>query len=50
MLKRKYKQECDITCLITFGGDHVALDIPDNGVQTDSGWEITPVAKARVSI
>ena len=36
-------------CLITFGGDHVALDIPDNGVQTDSGWEIAPLHKAHVS-
>ena len=48
-MKRKYQQECDITSPITFAGDHIALDIPDIGVQTDNGWEIVPVHKAHVS-
>ena len=49
MVKRRYKQEYDIAHEITFGGDHVALDIPDDGVKTDNGWEIVPVHKAYVS-
>ena len=49
MVKRKYKQEYDIAPAITFDGDHVALDIPDDGTQTDTGWEIVPVHMAHVS-
>ena len=48
-VKRKYQQECDIALPITFGEDHIALDIPDDGTLTDSGWEIVPLHKARVS-
>ena len=33
---------------ITFGDDHVALDIAEDGVQTESGWEIKPLHQARV--
>ena len=36
-VKRKYQQEYDIAPPISFGGDHVALDIPDDGAQTDNG-------------
>ena len=49
MVKRKYQQEYDIAPPITFGGDQVALDIPDDGKKTDSGWEIKPLHKACVS-
>ena len=49
VVKRKYQQEYDIAPPITFGGDQVALDIPDDGVQIDSGWEIKPLHKACVS-
>lgn len=49
MVKRKYKQEYDIAPEITFGGDHIALDIPDDGVKMDNGWEIVPAHKAYVS-
>ena len=45
----KYQQEYDIAPPITFDGDHIALDIPDGGVQTDNGWKIVPVHKAYVS-
>ena len=48
-MKRKYKQEYDIAPEITFNGDRVALDIPDDGTQTENGWEIVPVHKANVS-
>ena len=41
--KRKYQQEYDIAPSITFDGDRIALDIPDDGVQTDNGWKILPV-------
>jgi len=37
VVKRKYQQEYDIAPPITFAGDYVALDIPDDGTQTDSG-------------
>ena len=47
--RKKFQQEYDIALPITFDGDHIALDIPDVGVQTDNGWEIVPVHKARVS-
>ena len=49
MAKKKYQQEYDIAPAITFDGDHIALDIPDDGIQTDNGWEIVPVYKAHVS-
>ena len=49
MVKRKYNQEYDIAPPITFGGDHVALAIPDDGTRTESGWEIKPLHKACVS-
>ena len=49
MVKRKYQQEYDIAPEITFGSDHIALDIPDDGAKTDNGWEIVPVHKAHVS-
>ena len=48
-VRKKYQQEYDIAPPITFGGDHVALDIPDDGAQTDSGWEIRPNYKPQVS-
>ena len=40
VVKRKYKTEYDIAPPITFAGDHVALDIPDDDTRTDSRWEI----------
>ena len=49
MVKRKYHQEYDIAPPITFGGEHVALEIPDDGIHTDNGWDIVPLQKARVS-
>ena len=49
VVKKRYNQEYDIAPPITFGDDHVALDIPDDGVRTDSGWEIKPLHNARVS-
>ena len=49
VVKRKYQQEYDIAPPITFAGDHVALDIPDDGTQTNNGWEIVPLHKADVS-
>ena len=49
VVKRKYQQEYDIAPPITFAGDNVSLDIPDDGTQTDNGWEIVPLQKARVS-
>ena len=47
--RREYQQEYDIATPITFGGDRIALDIPDGGVRTDNGWEIVPVHMAHVS-
>ena len=49
VVKRKYQQEYDIAPPITFSGDHVALDIPDDGTQTNNGWEIVPLHKTDVS-
>ena len=49
VVSKKYHQEYDIATPITFDGDDVALDILDDGIQTDSGWEIVPVQKAQVS-
>ena len=46
---RKYQQEYDIAPPITFDGDHIALDIPDDGTKTDNEWEIVPMHKPRVS-
>ena len=48
VVKRKYNQEYDIAPPITFGGDHVALDIPDDGTHTENGWEIVPLQKTEV--
>ena len=47
--KRKFEQEYDIAPPITFDGDHIALDIPDDGVHTDNGWEIIPIHEPHVS-
>ena len=49
VVKRKYQQEYDIAPSITFDGDVIALDIPDDGTMTDNGWEIVPLQKPRVS-
>ena len=49
LMKRKYQQEYDIAPPITFADDHVALDIPDDGIQTDNGWKIVPLHTADVS-
>ena len=49
MVNKKYHQEYDIATPITFDADHVALGIPHDGVKTDSGWEIVPVQKTKVS-
>jgi len=49
VVRRKYRQEYDIAPPISFGGDHVALDIPNDGIQTGNGWEIKPLHKACVS-
>ena len=48
-VKRKYEQEYDIAVPITFGGGHIFLAIPDDGTQTDNGWEIVPLSRAHVS-
>ena len=48
MVKRKYKQEYDIAPAITFDGDCISLDIPDDGT-TVNGLEILPVHKPHVS-
>ena len=50
VVKRKYQQEYDIAPPITFAGDRVALDIPDDGTHSDNGWEIVPLQKAHVSL
>lgn len=50
MVKRKYRQEYDIAPSLTFDGDHVALDIPDDGVETNDGWRIVPFHMAKVRI
>ena len=46
--KRKYQQEYDIAPPITFGADHIALDIPEDGIQTNNGWEIVPLQNPQV--
>ena len=48
-VERKYQQQYDIATPITFDGDHIAHDIPDDGVHTDNGWEIIPVHMRHVS-
>ena len=48
MVKEKYQQEYDIATEITIDGDRLALDIPDDGTQTDNGWDIVPAQKAHV--
>ena len=51
VMTEKYQQEYDVVPSIIFGdGDHIALDIPDEGVQTESGWEIKPLHKPHVSL
>ena len=50
MVRRKYQQEYDIAPSITFGADHVALDISEDGTKTENGWEIKPLHRARVSL
>ena len=50
VVKRKFQKEYDIAVPITFGDDHIVLDIPDNGTCTESGWEIVPLHNARVSL
>jgi len=49
-LKRKYLQEYDIAPPITFGGDHVALDISDDGTETSNGWRIVPLHRTKVRV
>ena len=51
VVERKYQEECDRSFPITFGtcADRVALDIPNDGTNTDNGWEIVPIHKAHVS-
>jgi len=49
-VKRKYQQEYDIAPPISFSGDRISLDIPDDGVKLDNGWGIVPVQKAYVSL
>lgn len=48
-VQKKYQQQYDIATPITFGGDHVALDISDDGIQTGDGWEVKPLYKTCVS-
>ena len=47
-VKKRYQQKYDIAPPITFHGDKVALEIPDDGTPTESGWEIVPAHKAHV--
>ena len=51
VMERKYQREYDRSSPITFGtfAECVALDIPNDGTNTDNGWEIVPVHKAHVS-
>ena len=49
VVNRKFQQEYDIASEITFDGDHIALDIPEDGIHTDNGWEIVPVGIPHVS-
>jgi len=50
VVKEKYQQEYDIATEITIDGDRLALDIPDDGTQTDNGWDIVPAQNAHVSL
>ena len=49
LVKEKFQQEYDIAPSIAFDGDRIALDIPDDGVVTDNGWNIVPLSRAQVS-
>ena len=42
MVQRKYQQDYDIAPPITFGNDHITLDIPEDGTETSNGWRIVP--------
>ena len=42
MVQRKYQQDYDIAPPITFGNDHITLDIPEDGAETKNGWRIVP--------
>ena len=47
--KKKFQQEYDIAVPITFDGGRIALDIPEDGVKANNGWEIVPLSRAHVS-
>jgi len=47
-MKRKYPQEYDIAPSVKFG-DHIAQDIPDDGVEMNNGWRIVPLQRTIVS-
>ena len=49
VVKRKYRLQYERATPITFAGEHIALDIPDDGVHTDNGWEIKPPHRLHVS-
>ena len=42
MVQKKYQQHYDIAPPVTFGDDHIALDIPEDGAETKNGWRIVP--------
>ena len=48
MMKRKYPQVYDIAPPVKFG-DHIVLDIPDDGVEMNNGWRIVPLQRTIVS-
>ena len=48
MMKWKYPQEYDIAPPVKFG-DHIVLDIPDDGVEMNNGWRIVPLQRTIVS-
>jgi len=50
MVNRKYQKDYGIATPLTFDGDHVALDIPNDGVETNNGWRIVPLHMAKVRI
>ena len=50
MVKKKFQQKYDIAAEITIASDCLALNIPDDGISTDNGWEIVPSQKAHVSL
>ena len=51
VVERKYQREYERSSPIAFGAcaDRVTLNIPDDGTNTDNGWEIVPIHKAHVS-